>query len=37
MVWEKFYTHMLKTGHWSCYEAVAVDVVTPAEAFHRDC
>lgn len=33
----EFHTHMLKTGNWSRYEAIAVDVVTPAEAFHGDC
>lgn len=34
---EKFHTHMFKAGNWSCYKAIAIDVVTPAEAFHGDC
>lgn len=29
-------TYMFKTGHRSCRKAIAIDVVTPAEAFHRD-
>lgn len=34
---EKFHTHMFKAGNWSCYKAIAIDVVAPAETFHRDC
>lgn len=37
-IWgEKFHTHMFKAGNWSCYKAIAIDVVTPAETFHGDC
>jgi hypothetical protein len=28
---------MFKTGNGSCYKAIAVDVVTPAETFHGNC
>lgn len=27
---------MFKAGNWSCYKAIAIDVVTPAETFHGD-
>lgn len=34
---EEIHTHMFKAGNWSGYKAIAIDVVTPAEAFHGDC
>lgn len=33
----KFHTHMFKAGNWSCYKAIAIDVVTPVETFCGDC
>lgn len=29
-------TYVFKAGNRSCCKAIAIDVVTPAEAFHRD-
>lgn len=29
-------TYMFKTGNGSCCKAIAIDVATPAETFHRD-
>lgn len=29
-------THVFKAGNRSCCKAITIDVVTPAETFHRD-